>query len=249
MDLLGGDGEQDLKQVLEEIKVEVKESEYIDPDAYEEEYERAVDQELEAELMGDDDDVSGDEDEKEPEGPQANLEEDKEEPADMGNYDDANGADGVYASVFNDRERAGGPPPEYTQLYNALRDGEINLDEFYRRGALLGYSLNDRFKMAVGAYYESVDARVGNVAGFSPKFTLSYVLSKIDEISNLKYRNPRGFVLGAKALIQQGGRAVISKPKLDFIYKNNVPAVAEDGVTNEDVFRYARWWSIYIATD
>lgn len=249
MDLLDGDGEQDLKQVFEEVKAEGKVSEFIDPDAYEEALELFEDQALEAELMSDGEESVHAEEGDQPDAQDPVIEEDKVEEVDMGNYDDAGGADGVYASVFNDRERAGGPPPEYTQLYNALRDGEIKLDEFYRRGALLGYSLNDRFKMAVAAYYESVDTRAGAVSGFSPKYTLSYILSKIDDISNLKYRNPRGYVLGAKALVHQGGRAIINKAKLDFIYRNNVPIVAEDGVTNEDVFRYARWWSIYIATD
>lgn len=241
MDFLGEDEEGEVKLELARVPEEKKDTSeaVVSLFQYEEDLEREIDEDEEANLMSE-----GEDDEEEID---IDIEGDVEgvsggDGGDGGvaEYKD-DGKEDVYQSIFSDRERAGGPPPEYTQLYQAFKNGDMKMEEFFRRTGQMGLSVNDRFKMAVGAYYEAVN---GNDAltGFDRPYSLTYILSMCDDIPFIKYRNPRGFVLGLKAI----SRREISKEKLDYIFARDVPKVEDDGVSNEDILRYARWWKLYL---
>jgi hypothetical protein len=99
-------------------------------------------------------------------------------------------------------------------------------------------SPEEKFSRAVGAILSDWDNndiyKIGDRDG-------DILLNKIQSMSKIKYINPVGYILGFIA--SRGGQKLDPKTdKVNYVIKNILPNIQDEGVAPPDVIRYARFW-------
>ena len=69
---------------------------------------------------------------------------------------------------------------------------------------------------------------------------LSNMLSKVEEIDNIAYKNSTAYILGYIA--SQSGRKPLKKNIVNLVFEKILPWVDDASVTRPDIIRYARFW-------
>ena len=91
----------------------------------------------------------------------------------------------------------------------------------------------DRFKILASIYYDKF--------GGDQSFVLKWdtIIAKIPLIKWIKYKNPIGFVLGARIFDKN---RKIDKTRLNRTYDTYNQTLKDESITKEDIIRYARYW-------
>jgi hypothetical protein len=118
----------------------------------------------------------------------------------------------------------------------AIRSGE-GMAAAIRKAGQLRLDPIDRFKILCSIYYD----KLGGDSSFVVQW--GTIVSKIPLIKWAQFRNPIGFVLGARTI---GKRNVIEKIKLEFTCSEFKETMKTESITKEDVLRYGRYWEILL---
>jgi len=218
----GPDGDEDYADDIEEEEEEENNGEVDEEEAEimeeEERLEEEAENEIEAEEKGEYGGDSGDHG-------------DSKDDESSGTAEDR-----IFTSVFSDRERSS-VQADWKMLLGTIIEGKGTMADFNKKASHMNISVGDRFKAAVGALYESLS---NGPTKFFRGMTLEIAINKIDQLGFKDFRNARGYVLGLKAI---GDNKQIDKHRFENIIEHDLTdEVRKDGVTPEDILRYARHW-------
>lgn len=123
-------------------------------------------------------------------------------------------------------------------ISQAINAGE-GMSAALRKAGQLRLEPIDRFKILCSIYYN----KFGGDSSFVVKW--DKINSKINVLKWVQYRNPIGFVLGARTIKDNK----IDKIKLEFTCSSFKETMNSESITKEDVLRYARTWEELLKND
>lgn len=121
-------------------------------------------------------------------------------------------------------------------ILNAINSGE-GMGAALRRASQLRIDPVDRFKILASIYYE----KFGGEKSYFIKWNT--LISKVPLMKWVKYKNPIGFVLGARIL---NAKMEIDKSRLELIFAQFSELLKVEGIQREDVLRYASNLKLYL---
>jgi hypothetical protein len=121
----------------------------------------------------------------------------------------------------------------------AIRGGE-GMSAALRKAGQLRIDPIDRFKMLCSIYYD----KLGGDASFHIHW--DKIIGKIETLRWTAYRNPIGFIMGARVI---GRSKSVEKIRLDFACSEFKETMATESITKEDVLRYGRLWEQLLRSD
>jgi hypothetical protein len=149
-------------------------------------------------------------------------------------FEDYGTEETVYASEVKAFERAG-PSGKLSEMISTIKLSEIG-----KKGRDI-ISAEDRFLINVDAFCRRLTSE--NIAKLTQK-DIDTLLEKTSSISNIRFKNYVGYVLGY--LATQGGIS-LNIDKVKNVINNILPKLEGEGsVMAEDVVRYSRYWKQYL---
>lgn len=124
-------------------------------------------------------------------------------------------------------------------IANAIRAGE-GMSAALRKAGQLRIDPIDRFKLLCSIYYD----KLGGDTSFVVKWDT--IIGKINILRWTAYRNPIGFIMGARII---GTKKKIEQIKLDFTCSEFKETMATESISKEDVLRYGRFWEQLLKND
>lgn len=114
----------------------------------------------------------------------------------------------------------------------AIRGGE-GMSAALRKAGQLRIDPIDRFKMLCSIYYDKLGGDASFVVGWDK------IIGTIETLRWTAYRNPIGFVMGARVV---GRNKLVEKIRLDFACSEFKETMITENISKEDVLRYGRLW-------
>lgn len=135
------------------------------------------------------------------------------------------------------------------QLGPRQRDGFDAIAHLIKDGAGMAAALRhagqlridpaERFVMLCSIYYDKFGG---------DSFTVNWerILNKIPHVKWIAYRNPIGFILGARIINRQGK---VDLTKFNLTCSNYAGILETENISQADVLRYGRYWETLLKND
>jgi len=135
---------------------------------------------------------------------------------------------------YKQLEQLGGKQREGMEGIQAAILGGAGLSDALRKAPYLRLDPLDRFKTLCEIYY--------NKFGGDQRFVIQWnmINSKIDTMNWPQYRNPVGFILGARII--GNDKKTIDPEKVKNLSQFNSAEMKTEGIRLEDIIRYGRLW-------
>ena len=122
-------------------------------------------------------------------------------------------------------------------VMTAIQSGETLVNAL-RKAAHIRIDPIDRFKILASIYYD----KFGGDQSFYIKWET--IVAKIPSIKWIRYKNPIGFILGARAFNKD---KQLTSARIDLISSAFEQTLNDESITKEDIIRYARYWQTLLA--
>jgi hypothetical protein len=124
-------------------------------------------------------------------------------------------------------------------IAQAINSGE-GMSAALRKAGQMRIDPIDRFKILCSIYYDKLGGDKSFIVGWDK------IISKIPLIKWAQYKNPIGFVLGARII---GKDRVVEGTRLDFTCSGFKETMKTESISKEDVLRYGRYWETILKSD